>query len=125
LDHELRLGNLDAKRDWGHAQDYVRAMWLMLQQDEPDDYVIAMGQTHSVRDFVALAFSYAGLNWQDYVVVDEKFFRPAEVFELKGDCSKARKNLGWAPHYVFEDLVQAMVHDDLQMVQESHRVRRR
>jgi GDPmannose 4,6-dehydratase len=116
LNHELRLGNLDAKRDWGHAKDYVRAMWLMLQQDEPDDYVIAMGQTYSVRDFVELAFSYAGLNWKDYVVIDEKFFRPAEVFELRGNASKARKKLGWTPDYCFEDLVQAMMHDDLKTV---------
>jgi GDPmannose 4,6-dehydratase len=124
LHHELRLGNLDAKRDWGHAKDYVRAMWLMLQQDEPDDYVIAMGQTHSVRDFVELAFSYAGLNWKDYVVVDEKFFRPAEVFELRGNASKARKKLGWTPDHCFEDLVQAMVHDDLKTVQESYKITR-
>lgn len=124
FNHELRLGNLDAKRDWGHAKDYVKAMWLMLQQDEPDDYVIAMGQTHAVRDFVELAFSYAGLNWKDYVVVDEKFFRPAEVFELRGNASKARKKLGWAPDHGFEDLVQAMVHDDLKAVQESHKISR-
>jgi GDPmannose 4,6-dehydratase len=96
----------------------------MLQQDEPDDYVIAMGQTYSVRDFVELAFSYAGLNWKDYVVIDEKFFRPAEVFELRGNASKARKKLGWTPDYCFEDLVQAMMHDDLKTVQESHKISR-
>ena len=116
VNHEVRLGGVDARRDWGHAKDYVRAMWLMLQQDEPDDYVIAMGQTYSVRDFVELAFSYAGLNWKDYVVIDEKFFRPAEVFELRGNASKAREKLGWTPDYCFEDLVQAMMHDDLKTV---------
>lgn len=113
---ELRLGNLDAKRDWGYAGDYVKAMWLMLQQDEPDDYVIATGETHSVREFVELAFNYVGLDWRDYVIVDEKLFRPAEVFELRGDYSKAKRMLGWEPSVKFEDLVKMMVDADLERV---------
>src|SRR5580765_166920 len=110
---ELRLGNLDAKRDWGHAREYVDAMWLMLQQAEPDDYVIATGQTHSVRDFAELAFSTAQLDYRDYVTVDERFFRPAEVELLVGDASKARKVLGWEPKTNFESLVREMVLEDL------------
>jgi GDPmannose 4,6-dehydratase len=110
---ELRLGNLDAKRDWGHAADYVRAMHLMLQQPQPDDYVVATGETHSVRDFCAKAFQLAGLDWQDYVVVDERFYRPAEVDLLVGDSRKARDRLGWAPTYGFEALIKEMVLADL------------
>ena len=110
---ELRLGNLDAKRDWGHAADYVRAMHLMLQQPQPDDYVVATGETHSVRDFCANAFQLAGLDWQDYVVVDERFYRPAEVDLLVGDSRKARDRLGWAPTYGFEALIKEMVLADL------------
>ncbi len=113
LETELRLGNLDAKRDWGHAADYVRAMYLMLQQPEADDYVIATGETHSVRDFCALAFGLVGLEWQKYVVVDEKFYRQAEVDLLVGDSRKARKTLGWKPSYGFEELIQSMVDADL------------
>lgn len=114
LASELRLGNLDAKRDWGHAADYVRAMHLMLQQPEPDDYVIATGATHSVREFCELAFSQAGLDFQEYVRTDEKFYRPAEVDLLVGDSSKARKALGWKPRYSFRELVREMVEADLQ-----------
>jgi GDPmannose 4,6-dehydratase len=114
LASELRLGNLDAKRDWGHAADYVRAMRLMLQQPEPDDYVIATGETHSVREFCELAFSQAGLDFQKYVRTDEKFYRPAEVDLLVGDSSKARKALGWKPRYSFPELVREMVEADLQ-----------
>jgi GDPmannose 4,6-dehydratase len=110
---ELPLGNLDAKRDWGHAADYVRAMHLMLQQPQPDDYVVATGETHSVRDFCANAFQLAGLDWQDYVVVDERFYRPAEVDLLVGDSTKARARLGWAPTYGFEALIKEMVLADL------------
>ena len=110
---ELRLGNLDAKRDWGHAADYVRAMQLMLQQPQPDDYVVATGETHSVRDFCAKAFQLAGLDWQDYVVVDERFYRPAEVDLLVGDSTKARDRLGWAPTYGFEAIIKEMVLADL------------
>lgn len=110
---ELRLGNLDAQRDWGYAGDYVRAMWLMLQQDQPDDYVIATGHTHSVRHFCELAFGHVGLNYEDYVVIDERFMRPAEVDLLVGDASKAREKLGWEPETSFEQLVTMMVEADL------------
>jgi GDPmannose 4,6-dehydratase len=116
LDNELRLGNLDAQRDWGFAGDYVRAMWLMLQQDQPGDYVVATGQTHSVRRFCELAFGYAGLDYQKYVVVDERFFRPAEVDLLVGDPSRAREHLGWKPEVPFEQLVEMMVEADIRML---------
>jgi len=110
---ELRLGNLDAKRDWGFAGDFVQAMWLMLQQDEPDDYVIATNETHSVKEFCQLAFEHAGLNWKDYVVVDERYYRPAEVQLLQGDYSKGRKILKWEPTVKFEELVRMMVDADM------------
>jgi GDPmannose 4,6-dehydratase len=108
----LPLGNLEAKRDWGHAREYVAAMWRMLQQSEPDDYVIATGETHSVREFVELAFSHAGLDYRRYVVNDPDLFRPAEVNLLLGDSSKARARLGWSPKIRFEDLVREMVEED-------------
>ncbi len=111
--NELRLGNLKAKRDWGFAGDYVRAMWLMLQQDEPVDYVIGTGETHSVEDFVRVAFEHVGLNWRDYVVVDPRFYRPAEVDLLLADPSKAKAELGWTPDMNFEELVVTMVDADL------------
>ena len=114
---ELRLGNLDAKRDWGYAGDYVEAMWLMLQQDEPDDYVVATGETHSVREFCELAFERVGLDWEKYVIVDEKFFRPAEVDLLVGDSSKARRVLGWEPKTSFESLVHLMVDADVALLE--------
>lgn len=110
---ELRLGNLDARRDWGYAGDYIRAMWLMLQQDEPDDYVIATGNTWSVREFVEAAFGYVDLNWQDYVVQDPKFYRPAEVDLLVGDSTKAKEQLQWEPEVDFTELVHMMVEADL------------
>ncbi len=113
LQKELRLGNLDAKRDWGFAGDYVKAMWMMLQQETPDDYVVATGETHSVREFVDIAFSHVGLNYQDYVVVDPNFFRPAEVDILLGNPEKARNKLGWEPQVSFEELVVMMVDSDL------------
>jgi GDPmannose 4,6-dehydratase len=113
LANQLRLGNMDAKRDWGFAGDYCRAMWLMLQQDKPEDYVIATGETHSVKEFAEAAFKYAGLKWQDYVVMDKNFYRPAEVNVLRGDYSKARDKLGWRPVVKFEDLVKMMVQADL------------
>ena len=113
LESELRLGNLEAKRDWGYAGDYVKAMWLMLQQDEPDDFVIATNETHSVREFAQLAFDHVGLNWEDYVVVDERFYRPAEVQLLQGDYSKGKRKLGWAPEVTFKDLVKMMVEEDI------------
>jgi GDPmannose 4,6-dehydratase len=109
----LRLGNMGAKRDWGHARDYVEAMWLMLQQDEADDFVIATGEMRSVRDFVAAAFAMVSLDWEKYVVVDEAYMRPAEVHELRGDASKATKALGWKPKTTFEELVREMLEHDL------------
>lgn len=112
---KIRLGNLDAKRDWGHARDYVEAMWLMLQQDEPDDYVIATGVMRSVKDFLMAAFDLVGLDWNEYVVVDEAYFRPADVFELRGDASKATKKLGWTPKTTFEELVREMLETDLRL----------
>jgi GDPmannose 4,6-dehydratase len=117
LSNELRLGNLDAKRDWGFTGDYVRAMWLMLQQDKPDDYVISTGITHSVRDLVQIAFDYVNLNWKDYVIVDPKFVRPAEVELLLGDSTKALKKLGWAPETSFEELIKMMIDADLERIE--------
>ena len=119
LANELRLGNLDAKRDWGFAGDYVRATWLMLQQDEPDDYVISTGKTHSVKDLVQIAFDYVNLNWKDYVIVDPIFIRPAEVKLLLGDSSKARKKLGWKPEVSFEELIKMMVDADLKIIKDD------
>lgn len=113
LQSELRMGNLDAKRDWGFAGDYVKAMWLMLQQDQPDDYVISTGETHTVEELVEIAFSHVGLNWRDYVVIDQKFVRPAEVDLLLGDCTKAKEKLGWELEVGFEQLVKMMVESDL------------
>jgi GDPmannose 4,6-dehydratase len=109
---QLPLGNLDARRDWGHAKDYVRAMWAMLQQPTPDDYIVALGETHSVREFADLAFRTAGLDYREYVVSDPRFFRPAEVDLLLGDSSKARTKLGWYPEVGFCDLVEEMVLTD-------------
>ncbi len=116
LQEKLYLGNLEAKRDWGYAKEYVEAMWLMLQQDQPDDYVIATGETHSVREFVEEAFSRVGLNWHDHVEIDPKYHRPAEVDLLVGDASKAYHTLGWQPETTFKDLVSLMVDADVAMV---------
>jgi GDPmannose 4,6-dehydratase len=116
LDKELRLGNLEAQRDWGFAGDYVKAMWLMLQQDRPDDYLIATGQTHTVRKLCELAFGHVGLDYHDYVVQDERFYRPAEVDLLIGDPTKAGKVLGWKPETSFEELVRMMVEADLALL---------
>lgn len=113
LANELRLGNLEAKRDWGYAPDYVEAMWSMLQQPQPDDYVVATGEAHTVLEFVQAAFSVVDLEWENYVIVDEALFRPAEVNELRGDASKAHRVLGWKPEVTFEQLVYAMVESDL------------
>ncbi|MGP8163007.1 MAG: GDP-mannose 4,6-dehydratase [Acidimicrobiales bacterium] len=113
LGREVRLGNLDAQRDWGFAGDYVRAMWLMLQQDQPDDFVIATGQTHSVRELCEVAFARVGLHWEDHVAVDERFLRPAEVDVLVGDATKAHTTLGWEPKIDFVQLVEMMVDADL------------
>ncbi|MEJ5199265.1 MAG: GDP-mannose 4,6-dehydratase [Anaerolineae bacterium] len=119
LANELRLGNLEARRDWGYAPDYVRAMWLMLQQDRPDDYVVATGETHSVREFCQEAFDYVGLDWEKYVVVDPKFYRPAEVDLLVGDASKAKRVLHWEPTVTFQQLVRIMVDADLVTLQQA------
>jgi GDPmannose 4,6-dehydratase len=116
LETELRLGNIDSQRDWGFAGDYVRAMHLMLQQDEPDDFVVATGETHSVRELLELAFAHLGLRWQDHVVVDERFLRPADVAMLVGDAGKARRVLGWQPTVSFPELVAMMVESDLRAV---------
>jgi len=113
--NELRLGNLDASRDWGFAGDYVRMMWLMLQQDEPDDYVIATGKMHTVQDFVERSFDRAGLNWKDHVVIDTRFVRPAAVHQLLGDPTKAKEKLGWKIETSFEELVNMMVDNDLEI----------
>lgn len=124
LQQKLFLGNLDAKRDWGYARDFVEAMWLMLQQDEPDDFVIATGETHSVREFLDVAFSRVGLDWQDYVEMDPRYLRPSEVELLLGDPSKARDQLGWQPRTTFAELVNLMVDCDWELArQEASRER--
>lgn len=123
LEKEIRMGNLDAKRDWGYAGDYVKAMWLMLQQPEPDDYVIATGETHSVQELMEVAFSYLDLDYRDFVVIDKQFIRPAEVDLLVGDNSKARKILGWKPDVDFAGLVKIMVDSDLELVKKEIRTR--
>ena len=112
MEKEIRLGNLEAKRDWGHARDYVRAMWLMLQQDKPDDYVIASGKSHSVKEFLETAFGYVNLDYRKYLMVDKELYRPAEVNILQGDASKAHEKLKWMPTITFEELVKEMVNND-------------
>jgi GDPmannose 4,6-dehydratase len=119
LADELRLGNLDAKRDWGFAGDYVRAMWLMLQQDSPGDYVVATGESHSVREFVVAAFEYAGLDWQKHVHLDPRYYRPTEVDHLCGDASIARQRLGWTPRVGFSELVHMMVDADIELARQE------
>jgi len=120
LQDKLYLGNLDAKRDWGHAKDFVEAMWLMLQQDEADDYVIATGETHSVREFLDEAFGRLDLDWKQFVEIDPRYFRPAEVDLLVGDSSKARRKLGWEPKITFKELVRTMVDADLADLKRTH-----
>ena len=119
LQDKLYLGNLEAERDWGYAPEYVEGMWRMLQQDEPDDYVLATGETHSVEEFVGLAFAHAGLDWRRHVEVDPQYYRPTEIDCLLGDASKARRKLGWAPQTKFRDLVRVMVDADLRLLEES------
>jgi GDPmannose 4,6-dehydratase len=114
----LYLGNLDAKRDWGYAKEFVEAMWLMMQQDQPDDYVIATGETHSVREFLEVAFGHVGLQWKKYVEIDPRYHRPAEVELLLGDYSKAKQKLGWEPKTRFEDLARLMVDADVQLLKD-------
>ena len=121
LQTELVLGNLDAMRDWGFAGDYVQAMWMMLQQDQPDDYVVATGRKHSVRELVEVAFDHVGLDWRDHVRSEPKLFRPAEVNTLRGDANKARRVLGWEPKVSFEELVRMMVDADLKRVEQEKR----
>jgi GDPmannose 4,6-dehydratase len=120
LQNKLYLGNLDAKRDWGHAKDFVEAMWLMLQQDEADDYVIATGETHSVREFLDEAFGRLDLDWKQFVEIDPRYFRPTEVDLLVGDASKARRKLGWEPKITFKELVRTMVDEDLADLKRTH-----
>lgn len=123
LQDKLYLGNLDAKRDWGHAEDYVRAMWLMLQQEAPDDYVVATGETHMVREFVERVFTLLGLDWQDHVEIDPRYFRPTEVEHLQGDASKARTKLGWRPEVTLDELVHRMVDHDLELARQEKTLR--
>jgi GDPmannose 4,6-dehydratase len=118
LAKELQLGNLEAKRDWGFAGEYVQAMWRMLQRDEPEDYVIATGETHSIQELVELAFDYVGLNWKNHVIVDEKLYRPSEAYELRGDTAKAKRILGWEAKVSFEELIKMMVKTDLDLLQQ-------
>lgn len=122
LSKELRLGNMESKRDWGYAGDYIEAMWLMLQQDKPDDYLIATNKSHSVREFMEIAFNIIGLNWKDYLVIDEKLYRPAEIYELRGDFSKASVVLGWEPKVGFEEMVEMMVKSDLNLIKNETRM---
>jgi GDPmannose 4,6-dehydratase len=117
LDRKLYLGNLDAKRDWGYAREYVEAMWLMLQQDEPDDYVVATGETHSVREFLEEAFSHVQLDWREHVEIDAKYYRPAEVDLLVGDAGKAKRKLGWEPKTTFKELTRLMVDADIEALE--------
>ena len=120
LDDKIVLGNLNAKRDWGFAGDYVKAMWLMLQKDDPDDYVIATGESHSVHEFVKLAFEYAGINdWEDHVSISTRLMRPAELYSLKGDSTKAREKLGWKPTVTFKELVEMMVDAEMERVKKA------
>jgi len=118
LQEELKIGNLDSQRDWGYAMEYVKAMWLMLQQDEPGDYVVATGKAHTVRKLLQIAFSCVGLNWEDHVVIDENLIRPAEVNRLLGDASKAREKLCWSPSVSFEELIGMMVESDLRKLKD-------
>jgi GDPmannose 4,6-dehydratase len=123
LQKKLYMGNLDAKRDWGFAGDYVEAMWLMLQAERPQDYVVATGESHSVRELVEAAFEHVGLNWKDYVEVDPRYFRPAEVDHLRGDATKAKRDLGWEPRVRFVDLVRMMVEGDLELARQEKTLR--
>jgi GDPmannose 4,6-dehydratase len=117
LQKKLSLGNLEAKRDWGFSGDYVKAMWLMLQQDNPEDYVVATGETHSVKEFVDFAFEYVGLNWKKYVIIDKNLYRPAEVMQLCGDAAKAKRKLKWHPEVKFRELIKMMVEGDLKRLE--------
>jgi GDPmannose 4,6-dehydratase len=119
LANELRVGNLEAKRDWGFAPEYVEAMWLMIQQDTPEDFVIGTGETHTIKEFLEIAFGYINLNWEDFVVIDPLFYRPSEIYELKGDSSKANNKFKWKPKLSFKDLITLMVDNDIQRLKEG------
>jgi GDPmannose 4,6-dehydratase len=119
LQQKLKMGNLEAERDWGFAGDYVRAMWLMLQQEKPDDYVIATGQTHTVRHLLEIAFEHVGLDYRNYVETDEELLRPAEVHHLRGNCAKAQKILGWQPRVTFPELIEMMIDSDLELLSKN------
>jgi GDPmannose 4,6-dehydratase len=119
MQNKLFLGNLDAKRDWGYAPEYVEAMWMMLQHDEPTDLVIATGESHTVREFTELAFDHAGLDWKEYVELDPRYYRPTEIDHLQGDPSKAKRVLGWEPKTNFQDLVRLMVDADVQLLDDE------
>jgi GDPmannose 4,6-dehydratase len=121
LAQELRLGNLDAKRDWGHSKDFVKAMHMMLQTGSPDDYVIGTEESHSVREFVEIAFDYVGLDYKKFVIIDQNYYRPAEIFDLVADASKARKTLGWKNNYQFVELVTEMIAGDLEYFKRGFR----
>jgi len=123
LQEQVHLGNLDARRDWGYAADYVEAMWLMLQQDQPDDYVVATGEAHSVREFLEMAFACVDLDWQDFVKIDPRYFRPTEVNLLLGDSTKAQQKLAWRPHVPFTELVRKMVENDLELAARERTLR--
>jgi GDPmannose 4,6-dehydratase len=123
LQEKLYLGNLEARRDWGFAGDYVEAMWLMLQQESPDEYVIATGESHSVQEFADAAFSHFGLNWRSYIEVEPRYLRPSEVDHLRGDATKARQRLGWAPRVSFQELVRMMAEHDLHLAQQEKTLR--
>jgi GDPmannose 4,6-dehydratase len=123
LQQKLYMGNIDARRDWGHARDYVEAMWMMMQAEQPDDYVIATGETHSVREFLEEAFGYLGLDWEKYVEIDPRYFRPAEVDLLLGDPTKAKTILGWEPKVGFRELVKIMIDSDMKLAEREHRAR--
>jgi GDPmannose 4,6-dehydratase len=123
LQDKLYLGNLDAKRDWGYAKEYVEAMWLMLQQEKADDYVIATNETHSIREFLDVAFGYKGLDWKKHVEIDERYYRPAEVDLLIGDYTKAKRQLGWEPKTKFNDLVKLMVDADVKLLEDHQKGR--
>lgn len=121
LEKKIKLGNLDARRDWGYAGEYVEAMWIMLQQDKPDDYVVGTGKCHSVKEFLVVAFSYVGLDPYKYLEIDETFYRPSEVMLLQADASKAEKKLGWRPKMSFEELVKIMIDEDLRRLSNTKR----
>lgn len=119
LEKELKLGNIDVKRDWGYAPEYVETMWLMLNQKEPNDYVVSTGESHSIKDFLEIAFNYVNLDWSDFVKIDTKFFRPSEIYEVKGDSSKARTALGWEPKIKFSEIVKIMVDEDIKLLKQG------